>query len=519
MLAHVPPFGRNPRGSLNFLMYPVPKPCMHVLGTGVPRRLGVAHSASSPIAVQALGCSLTPGLRISFGRVTCMARAASVPGPWTLGFLLLCGFCDWVRVVLGCAFRYPASPGWGLGWVCLGTVCGATPLLPAGVCGVCGWAPVLDCTPPFLVRVVGRAWLCVRDPPAPRRSRFWCAVWACVLGSVSRLRRATPLGCVCACVPIPRGLLYLLVGGAVRRCVVGPGLVPRPATSGWGVGACMCLCARPACTPPFLSGVCCVGVRAGLGSRLCPAPLGWVVGVCVRSCVCPACLRPSWGAACGAEVCGCCCWSRLPPLSPLVLVSRFFWGGGVSILVLWCRSLAVLVLGLLVSVPPSRLLRAAFFFVPAWCVSACFGCPFFRWAAAAGLVLPVLAGRSPCAPLGGPVFGAVWPGGLADLAPPPPCFCLGVGGLPVPPSAFPGLAHALVGIQCGVPGCCWWLRFARPCQGPMRRVGYVHIGLGAPSCRVRFWLCRLGGCAGGFLCPSVRGGGVSRVLSPPLCRF
>ena len=54
-----------------------------------------------------------------------------------------------------------------------------------------------------------------------------------------------------------------------------------------------------------------------------------------------------------------------------------------------------------------------FFFVPAWCVSACFGCPFSRWAAAPGLVLPVLAGWSPCAPLGGPVFGAVWVGGLA----------------------------------------------------------------------------------------------------------
>ena len=37
---------------------------MHVLGTRVPRRLGVARSASSPKAAQALGCSLTPGLRI-----------------------------------------------------------------------------------------------------------------------------------------------------------------------------------------------------------------------------------------------------------------------------------------------------------------------------------------------------------------------------------------------------------------------------------------------------------------------
>ena len=106
MLAHVPSFGRNPRGSPDFLAYPVPKACMHVLGTRVPRRLGVARSASSPKAAQALGCSLTPGLRISFGRVTCMARAASVPGLWALGFLTVVR-----RLCLG-----PVS---GLMWVLL----------------------------------------------------------------------------------------------------------------------------------------------------------------------------------------------------------------------------------------------------------------------------------------------------------------------------------------------------------------------------------------------------------------
>ena len=104
MLAHVPTFGRNPRGSPDFLAYPVPKACMHVLGTTVPTRLGVARSASSPKAAQALGCSLTPGLRISFGRVTCMARAASVPGLWALGLLPLCGVCVWVRFAVGCGF-------------------------------------------------------------------------------------------------------------------------------------------------------------------------------------------------------------------------------------------------------------------------------------------------------------------------------------------------------------------------------------------------------------------------------
>ena len=105
MLAHVPSFGLNTRGSPDFLACPVPKACMHVLGTGFLRRLGVARSALSPKAAQALGCNLTPGLRISFGQVSCMARAASVPGLWTLGFPLLCGACVWVRFVVGCGFR------------------------------------------------------------------------------------------------------------------------------------------------------------------------------------------------------------------------------------------------------------------------------------------------------------------------------------------------------------------------------------------------------------------------------
>ena len=98
MLAHVFSFGRNPRGSPDFLAYPVLKACMHVLRTWVSRCLGVTRSALSPEPAKALGCSLSPGLRISFGRVSCMARAASVPGLWTLGSLLLCGACVWVWV-------------------------------------------------------------------------------------------------------------------------------------------------------------------------------------------------------------------------------------------------------------------------------------------------------------------------------------------------------------------------------------------------------------------------------------
>ena len=81
MPAQIPSFKRNPRGSPDLLAYHVPKACQRrVPGIFVRRCLGVAHSTSSLKRAQALECSLTPGLQISFRRVTCMAWAASVPG-------------------------------------------------------------------------------------------------------------------------------------------------------------------------------------------------------------------------------------------------------------------------------------------------------------------------------------------------------------------------------------------------------------------------------------------------------
>ena len=133
MLAHVPSFEQNPRDSPDFLVYPVPKACMHVLGTGVPRCLGVARSASNPKAAQTLGCSLTAGVRISFGRVTCLARATSLSGLWTLGYLLLHG---------------------------------------AGLCLSSGFG----CAPPLLAGVLACVYPCVRALLVPRQSWLGCAV-------------------------------------------------------------------------------------------------------------------------------------------------------------------------------------------------------------------------------------------------------------------------------------------------------------------------------------------------------
>ena len=120
--------------------------------------------------------------------------------------------------------------------------------------------------------------------------------------------------------------------------------------------------ARFACPPPFPVPMCGVGVRAGPGSRLCPALVGWVVGVCflrfffpVVGCPCPG--------PCG--------------LSPH---------------------------------PLSFGLAAGFFF---FLVCVClFRCPFFlvgrcSWLGVAGFGWVV-----PLCLFGGPVFGALWVGGL-----------------------------------------------------------------------------------------------------------
>ena len=247
MLAHVPSFGRNPRGSPDFLAYPVPKACMHVLGTRVPRRLGVARSASSPKAAQALECSLTPGLRISFGRVTCMARAASVPGLWALGFLLLACVCGWVRVAVGRGFCLPLP-------------------VVAGVLGGCVWARfvVLSLFCRLFVVFVVRLWcrpafgtfvvLCAFPlPPAVSGSGVRCgrACWARVSAVFFALFFFFPVAgrpCPGPCGLSPRLLSFglgcwLFFFVCLFRCPYSrwaavPGLV-LPVLAGWSPCACL----------------------------------------------------------------------------------------------------------------------------------------------------------------------------------------------------------------------------------------------------------------------------------------
>ena len=154
----------------------------------------------------------------------------------------------WGVCVFVCALRlYPATPGWNVrrGCVCFGSGFG--------------------CAPPLLAGVLGCVCVLVHAPLVPRHSWLGCAVWVCVLGLRFRL---------------------------------------RPATLGWAVGVCACLCARSACIPPLLAGVCgvCVFAWAWVSAAPRHSWLGcW--GVCVLVCA----LRlypaiPSWGVWC---VCVC----------------------------------------------------------------------------------------------------------------------------------------------------------------------------------------------------------------------
>ena len=189
MLAQVPSVGRNPKGSADSLAYPVPKAFMHVLGIGAPRCLGVARSASSPKAAQALGCSLVwPGHLHGRGCLT--ARARDTGFPTVVWRMCLGQGCAWARVsaasrhswlgcwgvcVFVCTLRlYPATPGWGVrcGCVCL------------------DWC--FGCAPPLVAGVFGCVCACVRVLCLPCHSWLGCAVWASVFGLGLWLRLASP---------------------------------------------------------------------------------------------------------------------------------------------------------------------------------------------------------------------------------------------------------------------------------------------------------------------------------------
>ena len=314
--------------------------------------------------------------------------AHSVCTPLLLAGVCGVGVCVWAWVLavpchfwLGCwgvfglgFWRCPATPGWGVrcGCVCLGWGFSCAQPLLAGVLGCACLCARSACNPPLLAGSCGGdvcAW--ARVSAAPRHS--WLGCWGlCVRVCALRLYPATPcwgVRCRCACLgsgfgcappllasmlgfaflcalsartpPLLAGVwgcvcvrvLALLVprhswlGCASWVCVLGLGFWLRPATPGWGVGVCVCSCARFACNPQLLAGVRCVDVCAWAGVSAAPRH-SWVGcwGVCVL--VCALCLYPAspgWGVRCG-RVCLGLGFGCTPPLLAGLLGCVWAWG-------------------------------------------------------------------------------------------------------------------------------------------------------------------------------------------------
>ena len=287
------------------------------------------------------------------------------------------------------------------------------------------------------------------------------------------------------------------------------------------------LCLGPGCgwvwvllTPPVLAGVLggCVWARFVVLSLFCRLFVVFVVGLRFRpafgSCVVSCALRLPPAVSGSGVRCGRACWARVsavPRPSWLGCRGVFF---ALFFLALWCALLGVLVPGLAVPVPPSPFFRAgllAFFFLVCVCM---FRCPFSRWAAVPGLVLPVLAGLSPCASLGVlssvPSGWGVWSplvvlaGGLVAAgcfrAPPPSprCFLFGGGAclfLPLPSLGWRTHWPAFsVVFRAAVGGCVLFGRVLAPWVGwAMYTLGSAPLpaGLGPGSAG---WAAAPGGC-------------------------
>ena len=304
-----------------------------------------------------------------FGSELCLASGFGCAPP------LLAGVMGCV-CVLACALSlYPATPRLGVrcGCVCLGSGFGCAPPLLAGVLGpvcvcvrtplvprhswlvcwgvaVCAWAGVSAAPRHSWLGVGSCVCLCARSAPTPLLLAGVRGVGLCVWARVVAAPRLSWLGCVGVrdCVRAPLVPRHSWLGCAVWVCVFRLGFRLRPATPGWGVRVFVCLCAHPACTPPFLAGVCGVGVCAwapisaaprhcwlgcwgvrvraplvphhpwlgcalwvrvpGVRVLLGPATPGPGVGACVSLCARSACTPPVLAGVCGVPVCA---WARV----------------------------------------------------------------------------------------------------------------------------------------------------------------------------------------------------------------
>ena len=178
------------------------------------------------------------------------------------------GCAVWVCVLwLGFQLRL-ATPGFVVVLsVCLCARSTCTPPLLAGMCcpGACAWALVSAAPLPLLAGVLGCVRACVHAPLVPRQPGWgvWrgCSCLGSGFGCAPPLL-AGVLGCVCACLRAPLVLRHSWLGCAAWLCVLGLGFWLRPASPGWGVGLCVCSCARSAFffkawrTPPKTTQIC-----------------------------------------------------------------------------------------------------------------------------------------------------------------------------------------------------------------------------------------------------------------------
>ena len=266
----------------------------------------------------------------------------------------------------GVGFVKPATSGWGLGWVCLGTVCGVVPLVSA-VCGVPGWASVSAC-------FSGRVWIRGRPACPPLFLVPACAVGVCV-GPGSRLCQAL-LGWVVGVCFLRFCFFFFFFPGLCGPCPSIPFLL------GWAGGSLF-----------FFSFRCPFSPWAAVTGLVLPVLGGWspCASVGVLSSV------PSGGGvwppvvvlAGGLAAVG--CFRDFPPPSPF-----FFFGGGRGGLA--CSSLCLPWAGARTRLPPvlsSGLLSSVAFCVAAFRPHGSGGlCT--RWARRPflpGLVLALPAGR------------------------------------------------------------------------------------------------------------------------------
>ena len=243
-----------------------------------------------------------------------------------------------------------------------------------------------------------------------------------------------------------------------------------------------------------------------------------------------------WGppvvSGCAGVVVG---WVCPPP--PLWCFSL---GGGTvacRVVALWCWSLAVPVLGLMVSVPPSPLARAApscfFSFCPSVVCVGVFGVSLLpsgrcSWFGVAGFWL-----GGPPVPFQG--VSSSLPSGLGFR--PPFVACVG-GFVAVGLSRAPPLCFFFRGGVClflplpSLGWCTHWSAFGvvfrvafgvwvLPGLAPVQWVGSVMYTLGLAALPAGLGSGSAGWAVapGGFMKLWVRGGGVFRIPSPPRCRF